>query len=111
MTKPEAPTTPAVGSQLVRGVSPLPEPNSIHIHTGFRSYSADQIHAYATPSVTAHRERARVLLLAALAEGEKVTGRTLEFGPVTSVIRGAAGTDFQVGSLGIFKYDDIKQIL
>lgn len=49
--------------------------------------------------------------LTALAEGEKVTGRTLEFGPVTSVIRGAAGTDFQVGSLGIFKYDDIKQIL
>ena len=48
---------------------------------------------------------------AALAEGEKVSGRTLEFGPVTSVIRGAAGTDFQVGSLGIFKYDDIKQIL
>jgi len=27
------------------------------------------------------------------------------------VIRGASGTDFQVGSLGIFKYDDIKQIL
>ena len=49
--------------------------------------------------------------LTALAEGEKVSGRTLEFGPVTSVIRGAAGTDFQVGSLGIFKYDDIKQIL
>ncbi len=49
--------------------------------------------------------------LSALSEGKKVTGRTLEFGPVTSVIRGAAGTDFQVGSLGIFKYDDIKQIL
>ena len=51
------------------------------------------------------------LELSATLEGEKVTGRTLEFGPVTSVIRGAAGTDFQVGSLGIFKYDDIKQIL
>lgn len=51
------------------------------------------------------------LELSALMEGEKVTGRTLEFGPVTSVIRGAAGTDFQVGSLGIFKYGDIKQIL
>ena len=49
--------------------------------------------------------------MSATMEGEKVTGRTLEFGPVTSVIRGAAGTDFQVGSLGIFKYDDIKQIL
>lgn len=51
------------------------------------------------------------LELSALMEGEKVAGRTLEFGPVTSVIRGAAGTDFQVGDLGIFKYDDIKQIL
>lgn len=51
------------------------------------------------------------LELSALAQGEKVTGRSLEFGPVTSVIRGAAGTDFQVGSLGIFKYNDIKQIL
>ena len=54
---------------------------------------------------------AYTLELSALSEGKKVTGRTLEFGPVTSVIRGAAGTDFQVGSLGIFKYDDIKQIL
>ena len=51
------------------------------------------------------------LELSALMEGEKVAGRTLEFGPVTSVIRGAAGTDFQVGTLGIFKYNDIKQIL
>ena len=51
------------------------------------------------------------LELSALMEGEKVAGRTLEFGPVTSVIRGAAGTDFQVGDLGIFKYNDIKQIL
>jgi Flagellar hook capping protein len=49
--------------------------------------------------------------MSATMEGEKVTGRTLEFGPVTSVIRGAAGTDFQVGTLGIFKYNDIKQIL
>ncbi|TAH46916.1 MAG: flagellar hook assembly protein FlgD [Betaproteobacteria bacterium] len=44
-------------------------------------------------------------------EGEAVTGRPLEFGAVSSVIRGPGGTDFQVGSLGIFKYDDIKQIL
>ena len=49
--------------------------------------------------------------MSATMEGEKVTGRTLEFGPDTSVIRGAAGTDFQVGTLGIFKYNDIKQIL
>ena len=51
------------------------------------------------------------LELSATLEGVKVTGRSLEFGAVTSVIRGPKGTDFQVGSLGVFKYDDIKQIL
>ncbi len=49
--------------------------------------------------------------LSATLDGQKVTGRTLEFGAVTSVIRGPKGTDFQVGTLGVFKYDDIKQIL
>ncbi len=49
--------------------------------------------------------------LSATLDGEKVTGRSLEFGAVTSVIRGPKGTDFQVGTLGVFKYDDIKQIL
>lgn len=42
---------------------------------------------------------------------DAVVARTLEFGAVTSVIRGPVGTDLQVGSLGIFKIDDIKQIL
>ena len=50
-------------------------------------------------------------LSATTLDGEKVTGRTLEFGAVSSVIRGPKGTDFQVGTLGVFKYDDIKQIL
>ena len=50
-------------------------------------------------------------LSATTLDGEKITGRTLEFGAVTSVIRGPKGTDFQVGTLGVFKYDDIKQIL
>lgn len=49
--------------------------------------------------------------LLASAGSDKVTGRTLEFGPVTSIIRGVRGTDFQVGNLGVFKFDDIKQIL
>lgn len=40
-----------------------------------------------------------------------VTGRALQFGTVTSVIRGASSTDLQVGALGVFKFDDIKQIL
>ncbi|MDR0717702.1 MAG: flagellar hook assembly protein FlgD [Azoarcus sp.] len=44
-------------------------------------------------------------------DGGAVTARTLEFGQVTSVLRNAGGTDLQVGSLGIFTIDDIKQIL
>ncbi|AWI80334.1 flagellar biosynthesis protein FlgD [Parazoarcus communis] len=45
-------------------------------------------------------------------QGESnVVARTLEFGSVSSVIRGASSTDLQVGSLGIFKVADIKQIL
>ena len=42
---------------------------------------------------------------------DKVQGRTLQFGPVTSVVRGPTGSDLQVGDLGLFKFDDIKQIL
>lgn len=45
------------------------------------------------------------------ANGEKVKGQVLQFAAVTSVIRGPNGTDLQVGSLGVFKLDDIKQIL
>ncbi|AWI73976.1 MAG: flagellar biosynthesis protein FlgD [Azoarcus sp.] len=45
-------------------------------------------------------------------QGENnVVARTLEFGSVSSVIRGPSSTDLQVGSLGIFKVADIKQIL
>jgi flagellar basal-body rod modification protein FlgD len=47
----------------------------------------------------------------ARASGEKVAAKTLEFGQVTGVIRGPKSTDLQVGSLGIFQFDDIKQIL
>lgn len=43
--------------------------------------------------------------------GEKVDARTLQFGQVTGVVRGPNSTDLQVGSLGIFQFDDIKQIL
>lgn len=45
-------------------------------------------------------------------QGEaSVVSRSLQFAAVTSVIRGASGTDLQVGDLGIFKMADIKQIL
>ncbi|MCV2216766.1 flagellar hook assembly protein FlgD [Thauera sp. Sel9] len=51
------------------------------------------------------------LSLSATLGDEKVQGRTLQFGPVTSVVRGPRGADLQVGDLGLFKLDDIKQIL
>jgi len=44
-------------------------------------------------------------------DGESVEARTLEYGIVSSAILGANGTDLQVGSLGIFKMEDIRQIL
>ncbi|AMO35669.1 flagellar hook assembly protein FlgD [Thauera humireducens] len=51
------------------------------------------------------------LSLSATLGEEAVGGRTLQFGPVTSIVRGASGTDLQVGDLGVFKVDDVKQIL
>ncbi len=44
-------------------------------------------------------------------DGAEVKAEPLSFGLVSSIIRGAAGTDLQVGALGVFKIDDIKQIL
>ncbi|MCL1861443.1 MAG: flagellar hook assembly protein FlgD [Proteobacteria bacterium] len=44
-------------------------------------------------------------------DGASVGVSALQFGPVTSVIRGSNGADLQVGGLGIFKLDDIKQVL
>jgi len=43
--------------------------------------------------------------------GSPVNVKPLQFGPVTSVIRGPHGADLQVGGLGIFRLDDIKQVL
>ena len=43
--------------------------------------------------------------------GEDVGAKELEFGQVSGVIRGPRGTDLQVGALGIYTFDDIKQIL
>ncbi|MCL2876212.1 MAG: flagellar hook assembly protein FlgD [Betaproteobacteria bacterium] len=49
--------------------------------------------------------------VAASQNGSLVVSKPLQFGPVTSVIRGPYGADLQVGGLGIFKIDDVKQIL
>ncbi|MDY0013325.1 MAG: flagellar hook assembly protein FlgD [Rhodocyclaceae bacterium] len=47
----------------------------------------------------------------ATADDSKVTASTLQLGVVSSVVRGASGTDLEVGSLGIFQMSDIMQIL
>lgn len=47
----------------------------------------------------------------ALAGDEAVASQMLEFGAVTSIVRGPQGSDLQIGDLGIFKMSEIKQIL
>jgi len=51
------------------------------------------------------------IAIEATLNGEKITAQALEFGQVSGVIRGPRGADLQVGSLGIFQFNDIKQIL
>lgn len=47
----------------------------------------------------------------ALVDGKETKIDTLQFGVVSGVIKGSQGTDLQVGNLGIYKFDDIRQIL
>jgi len=49
--------------------------------------------------------------VAARQGGEDIAIAALEFGVVSGVIRGPKGADLQVGSLGIFKFSEIRQIL
>jgi flagellar basal-body rod modification protein FlgD len=50
--------------------------------------------------------------VSAMLGGQQIdSARTLEFGQVTGVIRGPKSTDLQIGNLGIFQFNDIKQIL
>ncbi len=54
---------------------------------------------------------AYTMSISATKGGEEAKVDPLSFGLVTSVIRGASSTDLQVGALGVFTIDDIKQIL
>ncbi len=47
----------------------------------------------------------------ALTGDKAVASQMLEFGAVTSIVRGPKGSDLQIGDLGIFKMSEIKQIL
>ena len=49
--------------------------------------------------------------LEAVTGTEAVPSQVLEFGAVTSIVRGPRGSDLQIGELGIFKMSEIKQIL
>lgn len=72
-------------------------------------------HNYVWDGKSANGERAANGLYSvriSASNGEQaVTASALEFGQVSGVMRGPKGTDFQVGSLGVFRFDDIKQIL
>jgi flagellar basal-body rod modification protein FlgD len=49
--------------------------------------------------------------IAAVTGEEPVAAEVLEFGAVTSVVRGTKGTDLQIGDLGVFKMSDVRQIV
>jgi flagellar basal-body rod modification protein FlgD len=49
--------------------------------------------------------------ISAATAGEPVNAEMLEFGAVTSVVRGPKSIDLQLGDMGIFKMSDIRQIL
>ncbi len=72
-------------------------------------------HNYVWDGTTESGERAAngiySVNISAMNGDEKVGAQALEFGQVSGVMRGPRGTDLQVGSLGIFRFDDIKQIL
>jgi flagellar basal-body rod modification protein FlgD len=44
-------------------------------------------------------------------KGVPIAVTPLQFGPVTGVVRGPLGADLQVAGLGIFKLDEIRQVL
>lgn len=47
----------------------------------------------------------------AVTGGKPVQAEVLEFGAVSSVVRGTKGTDLQIGDLGIVKMSDVRQIV
>jgi len=49
--------------------------------------------------------------VAATLGGAIVAATPLQFGPVTAVVRGPNGADLQVGPLGIYRLNDVRQIL
>lgn len=72
-------------------------------------------HNFVWDGTSANGERAANGLYtveASAVDGDQNIGvKALEFGQVTGVMRGPRGADLQVGSLGIFQFADIKQIL
>ena len=49
--------------------------------------------------------------VAATSGGAPILANPLQFGPVTAVVRGPSGADLQLGSLGIYRLNDVRQIL
>lgn len=72
-------------------------------------------HNFVWDGVTSSGQKAApgayTISVSALDGDKQVAATALQFGAVSGVIRGAKGSDLQVGDLGIFKLNDIKQIL
>jgi len=49
--------------------------------------------------------------VSATSGGASVIVNPLQFGPVTAVVRGPNGADLQLGPLGIYRLNDIRQVL
>src|SRR5574337_870576 len=72
-------------------------------------------HSFTWDGTTASGEKAANgayrLSVKATSGDHAVTASALQLGVVSSVVRGAAGADLEVGALGIFQMSDIMQIL
>ena len=64
-----------------------------------------------TPGGTAAATGGYTLSVTAVAGEQAVTATPLQAGVVSQVVQGPVGTDLQVGTLGIFRLEDIKMIL
>lgn len=51
------------------------------------------------------------MVVEAKAGSDRVEAKALQLAQVTAVVRGSSGADLQLGDLGIFRLDEIKQVL
>jgi len=76
---------------------------------------ASGTHNFQWDGTTADGSRAAngkyTVTIEAMTGDEPVAAEVLQFGAVTSVVRGTKSTDLQLGDLGIFKMSEVRQIV